>query len=166
MIQNGQDLYRCIECGEMVEKFNQFIHDIKCQSNKNKNRQEEFICEICLRPVKLIDKEEHLHCHELERRNISEIINLSTNINISNSSNNISSNKGLNDETINNYPTSKIKNINDLSENKKKCLICLDEFKNGQKSIILPCIHIFHCECIKKWMKKENFCPLCKNKII
>ena len=165
MFQSGNELYRCMECGEMIERCNKFMHDIKCQANKNKNRQEEFICEICLRPVKLIDKEEHLHCHELERRNILEIINMPTNNNRS-SPNNKHLNKGLDDETIENYPVSKIKNINDLSENKKKCLICLDEFKNGQKSIVLPCTHLFHSECIKKWMKKENFCPLCKNKII
>ena len=165
MFQSGNELYRCMECGEMIERCNQFMHDIKCQANKNKNRQEEFICEICLRPVKLIDKEEHLHCHELERRNILEIINMPTNNNRS-SPNKKYPNKGLDDETIENYPVSKIKNINDLSENKKKCLICLDEFKNGQKTIALPCTHIFHSECIKKWMKKENFCPLCKNKII
>ena len=165
MFQGGNELYRCMECGEMIERSNQFMHDIKCQANKNKNRQEEFICEICFRPVKLIDKEEHLHCHELERRNILEIINMQTNNNRI-SSNKKLSNKGLDYETIENYPVSKIKNINDLSENKKKCLICLDEFKNGQKTISLPCTHLFHSECIKKWMKQENFCPLCKNKII
>ena len=60
----------------------------------------------------------------------------------------------------------KIKNVNELSENKRNCMICLDEFKNGQKSIILPCIHIFHSECIKNWMKREKFCPLCKNKMV
>ena len=166
MNQNEQELYRCMECGETVEKRNQFFHDIKCQANKDKNRQDEFICEICFRNVNLRDKEEHLHCHELERRDINEIINLPANNRMNISSDNSLPNKGLDDETIQNYPITKIKNIHDLSENKKKCLICLDEFKNGQKSIILPCIHIFHSECIKKWMKKENFCPLCKNKII
>ena len=154
-----------MECGEMIERSNQFMHDIKCQANKNKNRQEEFTCQICFRSVKLIDKEEHLHCHELERRNILEIINMPTNHHRS-SQNNKLPNKGLDEETIQNYPISKIKNVNELSENKKNCLICLDEFKNGQKSINLPCTHIFHAECIKKWMKKENFCPLCKNKMV
>ena len=165
MNQKGEELYRCIECGEMVEKNAQFIHNIKCQTNKNKI--DKFVCEICLRSINLIDKEEHLHCHELERRDISEIINLSNRTNSfeHHSSEMKYSNKGLNDETIKNYPITKIK-INNLSENKKKCLICLEKFKNYQNTIILPCIHIFHSECIKKWMKKENFCPLCKNKII
>ena len=149
----------------MIEKCNQFMHDIKCQANKNKNRQEEFTWQICFRTVKLIDKEEHLYCHELERRNILEIINIHTNHSRS-SSNNKFTNKGLDEETIQNYPVSKIKNVNELSENKRNCMICLDEFKNGQKSINLPCAHIFHSECIKKWMKREKFCPLCKNKMV
>ena len=72
---------------------------------------------------------------------------------------------GLDDDIIETYPTSKIKNINNLSEDKKKCLICLENFKIGENSIILPCIHIFHSECIKKWMKSKNVCPICKSKI-
>ena len=161
MFQNGQDLYRCMECGEMIEKSNQFIHDIQCQTKKKESKQ--FVCEICLRQIELQYKEEHLHCHELERRDISEIIELGNYISDRPSNNNTSN--GLDNEAIENYPISIIKNINNLSEDKKKCLICLDEFKNGQKSIALPCIHIFHSECIKKWMKTENFCPLCKSQI-
>ena len=72
---------------------------------------------------------------------------------------------GLNDKIVQNYPVTKIKNPNKLSEDKKKCLICLENFKKGDKSIALPCIHIFHSECIKCWMKKKNSCPLCKHKI-
>ena len=72
---------------------------------------------------------------------------------------------GLDDNIIETYPTSKIKNINNLSEDKKKCLICLENFQIGENSITLPCIHIFHSECIKKWMKSKNACPICKSKI-
>ena len=84
-----------------------------------------------------------------------------------NSNNNISSkiNEGLDDETINKYPESTIKSVKKLAEDKKKCLICLEKFVKGQKSIALPCIHIFHSQCIKQWMKKKNSCPICKNKI-
>ena len=75
------------------------------------------------------------------------------------------SNIGLDDKAINKIPETTIKSIKNLSEDKKKCLICLEKFVKGDKSIALPCIHIFHSECIKKWMKKKNCCPLCKNKI-
>ena len=72
---------------------------------------------------------------------------------------------GLDEENIQAYPTSKIKDINKLTEDKKKCTICLEEYKNNDDSIILPCIHIFHAECIKKWMKSHKTCPICKLKI-
>ena len=64
-----------------------------------------------------------------------------------------------------NYITIKIKDPKKLSENKKQCLICLERFIKGQDSIILPCLHIFHSSCIKKWISIKNFCPLCKQKI-
>jgi len=64
-----------------------------------------------------------------------------------------------------NYIISKIKNPKKLSENKKKCLICLEKFRKGEESIILPCLHLFHSTCIKKWIKIKDFCPLCKNAI-
>ena len=71
----------------------------------------------------------------------------------------------LDDDIIQTYPISKIQDINKLSEDKKRCSICLENYKNGDDSIILPCIHIFHSECIKKWMKKNGVCPICKFKI-
>ena len=83
----------------------------------------------------------------------------------SSSSSSSSNDGGLKEDIIRNYPITKIKNPRKLSENKKKCLICLENFKKGDNSIVLPCIHIFHSECIKTWMKKKNSCPLCKNKI-
>lgn len=71
----------------------------------------------------------------------------------------------IDDNIIQSFPISKIKDINKLSEEKKRCSICLENYKNGDDSIVLPCIHIFHAECIKTWMKKKNACPICKNKI-
>ena len=76
-----------------------------------------------------------------------------------------SHNNGLDEEIIQNYPITKIKNIKKLADNKKKCLICLENFKTGDNSIILNCMHIFHSECAKNWMKYKGFCPLCKIKI-
>ena len=73
--------------------------------------------------------------------------------------------EALDDDIIQTYPISKIHDINKLSEDKKRCSICLENFKNGDDSIILPCIHIFHSDCIKKWMKTNGICPICKSKI-
>lgn len=73
--------------------------------------------------------------------------------------------EGIDKITIENLPISKIKDINKLDEEKKKCLICLENFQNGEYTRILPCIHIFHSDCIKKWMKTKKMCPICKYKI-
>ena len=73
---------------------------------------------------------------------------------------------GIDENKINKIPISKIKDINKLTEDKKKCCICLENFKINDETMILPCIHIFHSNCIKAWMKRQLFCPICKNKII
>ena len=72
---------------------------------------------------------------------------------------------GIDENTINKFPISKIKDINKLTEEKKKCCICLENFKINDETMILPCIHIFHSNCIKAWMKRQLCCPICKNKI-
>ena len=59
----------------------------------------------------------------------------------------------------------KLKNVKKLSEDKKECVICYETFKNGDSIISLPCIHIFHDDCIKSWLKKSKTCPICKYNI-
>ena len=51
---------------------------------------------------------------------------------------------------------------NKKSENNNKCTVCLYEFKLSEKITALPCLHIFHCDCIKCWLKNELTCPVCK----
>ena len=66
------------------------------------------------------------------------------------------------DETI--YHNSDIKN----KYNQKDCIICLDEYIDKDKIIILPCNHVYHRECIITWLLKQDSiltCPIC-NKII
>ena len=50
------------------------------------------------------------------------------------------------------------------------CTICLENFIDEKSQIsITPCEHIFHMECIKKWIQSNGFkpyCPNCKHKFI
>lgn len=50
----------------------------------------------------------------------------------------------------------------DLDE---ECSICLEYLSKDNKIITLECDHIYHSQCIKKWLlkDKENSCPLCRN---
>ena len=69
------------------------------------------------------------------------------------------------DTIVNELPEITIDSVDKLDGDKKDCTICLNSFKHGDKALILPCIHIFHTNCIKKWFKTQNTCPICKFKI-
>ncbi|GMJ12965.1 Arabidopsis Toxicos en Levadura 100 [Hibiscus trionum] len=45
------------------------------------------------------------------------------------------------------------------------CSICLVEFENDDVvSRIQKCRHVFHINCIEKWMERDHFtCPLCRS---
>ena len=45
-----------------------------------------------------------------------------------------------------------------------ECAICQEQFERTSVVCQMPCHikHIFHSECIKPWIKKQNACPLCK----
>lgn len=54
-------------------------------------------------------------------------------------------------------------------KNVNECIICFDDFKEGDLVTPLPCrntkLHVFHSDCIKTWFWKENICPLCKEHV-
>ena len=54
-----------------------------------------------------------------------------------------------------------IKDLNAINILNSKCVICLQDYILGDKYIILPCIHSYHEECIKHWLKINNRCPTC-----
>ena len=58
-------------------------------------------------------------------------------------------------------PNSKIEKIN----KNLKCVICLNGFNIGDKESTLPCMHIFHYNCLKNWMYEQTWCPICKSEI-
>ena len=49
--------------------------------------------------------------------------------------------------------------------NEDSCAICILKFKGFDIIKELSCNHIFHKDCIFKWLKKSNECPLCKHDI-
>ncbi|KAF9599344.1 hypothetical protein IFM89_036801 [Coptis chinensis] len=46
-----------------------------------------------------------------------------------------------------------------------ECCICLTKYVDGVKLHSLHCGHLFHCECIVKWLRISATCPLCKYNI-
>ncbi|XP_021758096.1 E3 ubiquitin-protein ligase At1g12760-like [Chenopodium quinoa] len=45
------------------------------------------------------------------------------------------------------------------------CCICLAKYANNDELRELPCTHLFHKECVDKWLKINALCPLCKNEV-
>ncbi|GAV71969.1 zf-RING_2 domain-containing protein [Cephalotus follicularis] len=44
-----------------------------------------------------------------------------------------------------------------------ECRICLEEFVVGSDQFVrMPCNHVFHADCIVKWLKTSHLCPLCR----
>ncbi|GMT29536.1 hypothetical protein PFISCL1PPCAC_20833 [Pristionchus fissidentatus] len=46
-----------------------------------------------------------------------------------------------------------------LSEAKGECSICLEEMEGGATIARLPCLCIYHKDCIDDWFKRKNCCP-------
>ncbi|XP_070014239.1 E3 ubiquitin-protein ligase MBR2-like [Nicotiana sylvestris] len=50
-------------------------------------------------------------------------------------------------------------NMNDSNDS---CCVCLDTFAVGDNLEKLDCGHEFHYDCIRKWLRGKNCCPICK----
>lgn len=42
------------------------------------------------------------------------------------------------------------------------CSICLEQPKLEEEFCILPCMHIFHCDCVDSWIRAKRTCPNCR----
>ena len=47
------------------------------------------------------------------------------------------------------------------------CIICMSEFKESDEVSELNCDerHVFHAECIEKWLQTQLKCPICKREV-
>ena len=64
---------------------------------------------------------------------------------------------------LNEFQYKHIKKYSAIKED--KCPICLQKYKGSDIIKEFTCKHIFHKNCIFKWLKKSNKCPLCKHDI-
>ncbi|GJN00109.1 hypothetical protein PR202_ga17270 [Eleusine coracana subsp. coracana] len=47
------------------------------------------------------------------------------------------------------------------------CAICLEPLRHGAVCSEVPaCRHVFHRECVERWARGSNSCPLCRAKIV
>ena len=45
------------------------------------------------------------------------------------------------------------------------CCICVTDIQKKEKTVLLPCGHMFHWKCCHKWLKNNNTCPVCRFKL-
>ena len=72
-------------------------------------------------------------------------------------------NKGLTKDKIKKIPIKPFRKV--LFDDNLKCIICMDDFEENEKVKQLGCGHIFHGECIDKWLEKQKNCPFCKAEV-
>ncbi|XP_058854192.1 E3 ubiquitin-protein ligase RNF43-like isoform X2 [Acipenser ruthenus] len=46
------------------------------------------------------------------------------------------------------------------------CVICLEEFADGQNLRVISCFHEFHKKCVDPWLLQHRTCPLCLHNIM
>jgi len=49
------------------------------------------------------------------------------------------------------------------SERDVVCVICFSEMETGKE---LPCKHVFHLNCLRRWFEQKQECPMCRMKIV
>ena len=42
-----------------------------------------------------------------------------------------------------------------------RCVICMTDFVYGDPIRFLPCMHIYHMDCIDDWLMRSFTCPSC-----
>ena len=42
------------------------------------------------------------------------------------------------------------------------CSVCLEDVLAGSEATKLPCSHLYHGDCIVKWLQNSKYCPLCR----
>ncbi|KAJ8635449.1 hypothetical protein MRB53_009716 [Persea americana] len=72
-------------------------------------------------------------------------------------------NRGLSQERISSLPISKYK-WSFFSRNKmrgERCVICQMAYRRGDRQMTLPCKHIYHANCVSRWLGINKACPVC-----
>ena len=42
------------------------------------------------------------------------------------------------------------------------CSVCLEDITRGQNARALRCGHVFHTQCIARWLRTSRLCPICR----
>jgi len=68
---------------------------------------------------------------------------------------------GVNLDQIEKY-SSRINYMADEKGDKERCTVCLVDFEKADELRSLQCQHIFHVDCIDRWLIYNKKCPICR----
>jgi hypothetical protein len=88
---------------------------------------------------------------------VEELLRMEEQLNGLNNGGNI----GANQEHIN-ARTLSYKYLKRNNSMEEKCTICLCEFDHNDDVRRLPCMHLFHIECVDRWLTQSKRCPICR----
>ncbi|KAG4115995.1 hypothetical protein ERO13_D12G142200v2 [Gossypium hirsutum] len=66
------------------------------------------------------------------------------------------------DDELDHIPLKKRRKLAKGLSSRKECVVCLEEFLDGDEVASLPCGHVYHYGCIVKWLETSHLCPLCR----
>lgn len=52
-----------------------------------------------------------------------------------------------------------------VSSVEKDCVICVCAFVEGEEILRLPCSHVYHADCCRKWLALSKTCPYCRHEV-
>jgi len=56
--------------------------------------------------------------------------------------------------------------IYEAKDDKESCVICLNDLQGGDLTTRTSCKHLFHNECLTRWLKTNISCPMCRKNAI
>ncbi|CAN7026952.1 unnamed protein product [Brassica rapa subsp. trilocularis] len=78
-------------------------------------------------------------------------------------------NPGLEPHIIQSFPLFPFSSVKDLREDNQglECAICLLEFEEEHilLRLLTTCYHVFHQECIDRWLDSNKTCPVCRRNL-
>uniref|UniRef100_A0A2N9HLW3 RING-type E3 ubiquitin transferase n=1 Tax=Fagus sylvatica TaxID=28930 RepID=A0A2N9HLW3_FAGSY len=51
---------------------------------------------------------------------------------------------------------------NAFEDSIEKCIICLEEYEIGDLVYQMSCLHVYHEDCIARWLDDSQSCPVCR----
>lgn len=56
----------------------------------------------------------------------------------------------------------RMKVTKEMEDRQDSCPICQEPFCRLEEFVALPCVHLFHWECLGEWLRAKRSCPVCR----